>query len=109
MRRTFSLVHSKIKTDRLVEGVRADVNKYLKRERKKALPEGMDYWDFDVKNGATEAEAQVIHVSEIGKYIGQAAEQKLESLFLEIHAHAKEREGRHEDDTMLDKTVVGIK
>ena len=40
MKKTFKLTHPKINIARLVEGVKGDVKKYLKRERKKKLPEG---------------------------------------------------------------------
>ena len=86
MKKTFKLTHPKIKYDRLVEAVRHDVKKYIKRERKKTLPEGVDFWDFDCKFGNTEDNVQVIHIAEINKFIDQAEAQKLESFYLEILA-----------------------
>lgn len=91
MRKTFQLTHPKIKLARLVEGVKHDVRKYLKRERKKALPEGMDFWDFDCRYGATQEEAEVIHVAEIDQYVNQAEESGLESFYLEILAKPAKR------------------
>ncbi|MBT5910990.1 MAG: hypothetical protein HOH25_14445, partial [Opitutae bacterium] len=61
MKKTFNLVHPKIKLARLVDAVRSDVKKYLKRERRKELPEGVDFWDFDCKFGPTAEQAKVIH------------------------------------------------
>ncbi len=90
MKKTFDLTHPKIKLPRMVEGARAEVNKYLKRERRKKLPEGVDFWDFDCRFGFTEAEAKVIHVAEITECINQVAEQELTSFYLEILA----KEGR---------------
>ena len=86
MKKTFSLTHPKIRRDRLVEAVRHEVKKYLKRERNKKLPEGVDFWDFDCRFGHTEAEAKVIHVAEIGKAIDEADALQLESFYLEILA-----------------------
>ncbi|MCP4343512.1 MAG: hypothetical protein GY799_32705 [Desulfobulbaceae bacterium] len=86
MKKTFKLTHPKIKYDRLVEAVRHDVKKYIKRERKKTLPEGVDFWDFDCKFGNTEENVQAIHVAEINKFIDQVEAQKLESFYLEILA-----------------------
>ena len=51
MKKTFPLTHPKKKPERLVDAIRSEVNKYLKRERKKTLPDGTDYWDFDCKVG----------------------------------------------------------
>ncbi len=86
MKKTFKLTHPKIKVARLVEAVRYDVKKYLKRERRKELPEGVDYWDFDCKYGQSAEEAKEIHLSEIGKCIDEAEAQKLESFYVEILA-----------------------
>jgi hypothetical protein len=84
MRKTFQLIHPKIKLARLVEAIKHEVKKYIKRERNKKLPEDVDFWDFDCKFGQTAEEAEVIHLSEINKYIDKAEEQQLESFYLEI-------------------------
>ena len=86
MKKTFKLTHPKIKRDRLVEAVRHDVKKYIKRERNKKLPEGVDFWDFDCKFGNTAEDAKTIHLTEINKFIDQADEQQLETFYLEILA-----------------------
>lgn len=86
MKKTFILSHPKIKYDRLVEAVRHDVKKYLKRERRKKLPEGVDFWDFDCRFGDTEAEAKVIHLSEISGCIDKIQARQLTSFYLEILA-----------------------
>ena len=69
MKKTFKLVHPKIKPARLIEAVRRDVKKYNKREKRKSLSEGGDYWGFDCKYGPTEAKAEIILTSEISKCI----------------------------------------
>ena len=86
MKKTFALTHPKIKRPRLVEAIKHEVKKYLKRERNKPLPEGVKYWDFDYQYGENELSAAVIHKSEINKYIDQAEEKGLESFYLEILA-----------------------
>ena len=86
MKKTFQLTHQKIKPARLIEAVRRDVKKYLKREKRKSLPNGVDYWDFDCKFGATEDKAEIILASEISKCISEAEEKNLESFYLEILA-----------------------
>jgi len=87
MKKTFKLTHPKIKRDRLIEAVKSDVRKYLKRERNKTLPEGADFWDFDCKFGHTAEEAQEIHVSELPKLIEATKETDLESFYVEILAN----------------------
>ncbi len=86
MKKTFKLTHPKIKPDRLLEAVRCDVRKYLKRERNKQLPQGVDFWDFDCRFGNIEDEAREIHVTEIPKCLDGVKEEQLESFYLEILA-----------------------
>lgn len=94
MKKTFKLTHPKIKAVRLAEAVRRDVKKYIKRERRKELPEGVDFWDFDCKFGSSAEEAEVIHVADIGKSIDKAEEQQLESVYVEILAKPGHRTKR---------------
>ncbi len=91
MKKIFKLTHPKIKPARLADTARSDAQKYMKRERKKELPEGADFWDFDCKFGATAEDAKVIHSAEIGKSIMEAEAQNLESFYLEIMARPAHR------------------
>ena len=91
MKKTFVLSHPKIKLARLFDAAKHDAKKYIKRERKKKLPENVDYWDFNCKYGHTEQQAKTIHVSEINKCIDDAEKLQLESFYLEILAKAGHR------------------
>lgn len=91
MKKTFIVAHQKIKTPRLFEAFKHEVNKYIKRERGKDLPEGADYWGFDCRFGADEASSEVIHLSEISKSISWAESEGLESFYLEILAKPCQR------------------
>jgi hypothetical protein len=86
MKKTFKLSHDKIKLPRLVEAIKHEVKKYIKRERRRSLPEGADYWDFDCRFGVDEASSEVIHLSEINKAISRAEAEQLQSFYLEILA-----------------------
>jgi hypothetical protein len=86
MKKTFTMAHPKIKVPRLVEAIKHEVKKYLKRERRKTLPPNVDFWDFDCRFGDDEASSEVIHVSAINKCISEAEEKQLESFYLEILA-----------------------
>ncbi len=105
MKKTFKLTHPKIKVPRLVDAIKHEVRKYLRRERRKNLPEDVDFWDFDCRFGVDEASSEVVHVSDIDKSIDQAESKQLESFYLEIlakpgHRNKKPREERviGEDD-----------
>jgi hypothetical protein len=86
MKKTFKLTHPKIKVPRLVEAIKYEVRKYLQRERRKPLPPGVDFWDFDCRFGADETSSEVIHVADINQAISRAEEEQLESFYLEILA-----------------------
>ena len=86
MKKTFKLTHPKIKVPRLVEAIKHEVRKYLRRERRKKLPENADFWAFDCRFGVDEASSDVVHVSDIDKSIDQAESKQLESFYLEILA-----------------------
>jgi len=91
MKKTFHLTHKKIKPARLIDTVRRDVKKYIKRERNKELPEGVDFWDFDCKFGPTAEQATAIHLTEIGKHIDAAEAEQLTSFYIEIIAKPAHR------------------
>lgn len=80
------MTHEKIKYDRMIEGAKHDIRKYLKRERRRELPEGVDFWDFDCKFGDAEAEAKVVHLAEMNACIDAAAARNLPSFYVEIIA-----------------------
>ena len=84
MKKTFKLTHEKLNLPRLVESIKHEVKKYIKRERRRTLPEDADYWDFDCRFGADEASSEVIHLSEINKSISWAESEQLETFYLEI-------------------------
>ena len=86
MKKTFELTHPKIKLERRVDAVKHEVKKYLKRERKKALPAGVDYWDFDCQFGNTEAESVAIDLADINKRIDQTQVDGLTSFYIEVVA-----------------------
>jgi hypothetical protein len=94
VKKTFKLTHPKIKMPRLFEAVKSEARKYLKRERRKALPTGVDFWDFDCRFGPDEDHAEVIHVSAINKAIDEAEAKHLESFYLEILAKPGHRAKR---------------
>lgn len=84
MKKTFKITDSKLPVPRRVEAIKHEVKKYIQRERRKKLPDDVDFWDFDCRYGADEASSEVIHLSEINKHISQAEENGLETFYLEI-------------------------
>ena len=91
MKKSFALTAPNKKPDRQVESVKHDLNKYIARERRKSLPDGIDYWDFDCKFGPEVASATVIHISEINKKIDEIVLEKASSFYIEIIAKPGKR------------------
>lgn len=102
MKKNFTLTHPKIKVPRLVEAIKHEVKKYLKRERRKTLPTNVDFWDFDCRFGDDEASSEVIHVSAINKCISEAETKQLESFYLEILAKPGYRSKRSKEEQQIE-------
>ncbi len=94
MRKTFPLTHPKHQPPRVVEQIKAEVRKYLKRERRKPLPEGIDFWDFDCKVGKDAAAAQAKHVEEVTTAIDEAAAADSAEVYVEIVAKPGHRRSK---------------
>lgn len=105
MKKTFTLTHPKIKVPRMVDAVKSDIRKYIKRERNKTLPEGVDFWDFGCKFGPTAETAQTVHPAELNTYIDEAEKQQLTSFYIEILAKPGYRMKRAGDKKAGPKTV----
>lgn len=101
MKKTFVLTHQKINLARLIEATKHEVKKYIKRERNKRLPDGVDFWDFDCKYGHSEPEAKVIHLSQINKCIDEAEQLALDSFYLEVLVKPGYRTRKEKPDSEL--------
>lgn len=90
MKRTFKLDHPKIKVPRVVDSVKHDIRKFLKKERQKDLPAGATYWDFDCKLGQSEEDATEVHLSALTKGIDELVENSILTIYVEITPKAIE-------------------
>lgn len=91
MKKTYPLTHPKKKVDRLIDAIKSDIRKYLKRERAKELPAGMDYWDFDCKFGPSAEAAESVHLAALPKTIDTGKEAGYEACYVEIIAKPAKR------------------
>ena len=100
MKKSFPLELPDRKPARVIEAIKHDVRKYVKRERRKKLPEGGDFWDFDCRVGPDAADAEEAHVAEINQKIDLAASEKWSAVFIEILAKPghRLRKPQQEDD-----------
>ena len=74
------------KPARQLDAIKHEINKYLSRERRKDLPEGVDYWDFNCKIGDDAASAADVHVSKINTEIDNIVGSGKEEFYLQVKA-----------------------
>jgi hypothetical protein len=94
VRKTYLLTIEGKNRDRLLDASKHDIRKYVKRERNRALPEGVDFWDFDCKFGTSESTAAVVHFATLTGLIDTLAAEGGEQFYVEIVAKHGHRTAR---------------
>ncbi len=88
MKKTFKLEHPKIKVPRIVDSIKHDIKKTLKKERSNKLPAGTKFWSFDCKLGQSEETAKVVPQLELMSSIDDLVLNKAKTIYVEITAKA---------------------
>lgn len=86
MRKTFPLRSEGKHPDRVLEAVKHDIRKYIQRERRRALPEAADFWDFDCRFGASPDAASVTTLAELTPALNALAQAGGEQCYVELFA-----------------------
>lgn len=86
MRKTYPLHIEGKHPDRVLDAIKHDIRKYVKRQRRVALPEGVDYWDFDCKLGLAADNAEPLHFGELMGRIDTIAKEGCVAFYLELLA-----------------------
>lgn len=94
MKKTFPLEKPPHAPARVVESIKSDVRKYLKRERRKPLAEGVDYWDFGCRVGTDHAAAEPVHVAALTGAIDRVVAEGATAVYIEILAKPGRRGGK---------------
>ena len=94
MKKTFQINIEGKNRDRVLDAVKHEIRKYIKRERRRVLPEGVDYWDFDCKFGLAQETAEVVHLATITALIDGVAKEMGEKFYIEILAKPGHRKAR---------------
>lgn len=94
MKKTFKLNIEGKNRDRVLEATKHEIRKYVKRQRRVPLPEGVDFWDFDCKFGTSEDNATVVHFATITSLIDAVAKEGVDSFYLELLARTGHRTSR---------------
>lgn len=94
MRKIFQLHVEGKNPDRVLEAVKHDIRKYIKRERRRDLPADADFWDFDCQFGATKEAATVVHLSALTDSINSLVAEGGKQFYVEILAKPGKRTAR---------------
>jgi len=92
MKKVFKLIDEKKHEDRVLEAIKNDIRKYVKREKKKDLPDKkLMYWDFDCKIGRTKEDAKVVLYEELIKFLDTIKATGATEVYVEILAKSVEK------------------
>jgi hypothetical protein len=105
MKKTFPLSAPGKHPDRVVDAVKYELRKYLRRENRRKLPEGADYWDFDCRTGENEAVARVIKPADIIPGVDAAVKAGWPAVYMEILARPVTRPKRPEAPTQTPRAA----
>ncbi len=86
MRKTYALAVEGKNPDRVLEAVKHDLRRYLKRERARPLPEGVDFLDFDCRFGLSQQDAAPAQVAALIGLLDAAARDGTATVYVEVLA-----------------------
>jgi len=97
MKKTFQLIEKNKKPERTLDSIKNEIRKYLKRERKKKLPEDAIFWEFDCRFGREENTAESLTANDIIKALDITLKENWESCYIEILSRPSEKKRVNED------------
>ncbi|WP_419770078.1 MAG: DUF6172 family protein [Candidatus Marinarcus sp.] len=84
MKKRFKLSAENKNPERVLDSIKYEIRKYIKREKRKPLPEGVDFWKFECKFAKDDETPVEIDFLDITKCINEAAADECESFYMEI-------------------------
>lgn len=109
MKKTFKLQVENKKIERVVESIKNEIRKYIKREQRKALSTDKHFWFFDCKFAKADETPVEIPLSHVIKSIDLAAAANCETFYLEIIAREELKKEKEKiqslDETIQDESV----
>ena len=94
MRKNYPLQVSGRHPDRVLDAIKHDVRKYLRRERRRELPPEAQLWDFDCKVGPTQNAAQEVATTALIAAIDSCARSGASQVYVQVLARAAQRPPR---------------
>jgi len=99
MKKIFKLTDEKKHEDRVLEAVKHDIRKYVKREKKKKLEDAKStYWDFDCKVGASLDTAKLVEFDALIKTLDEVKGTGATECYVEILAKVVEKPVKETDE-----------
>ena len=93
MKKTFPLEHPRRTPPRVLDAIKHEVRKYLRRERRKQLPDDAEFWAFDCQVGM-DGPSRAVDVAELVPAIDGASKQGWATVYIEILARPARRDGQ---------------
>lgn len=104
MKKIFKLTDEKKHEDRVLEAVKHDIRKYVKREKKKKLEDAQNtYWDFDCKIGATSESAKVVEYDDLIKALDAVKATGATECYVEILAKVVQKPAKEVIESVEDE------
>lgn len=101
MKKIFKLTDEKKNADRVLEAVKHEIRKYVKREKKKKLPdEKTMYWDFDCKVGASSELAKTVEFDALIKELDAVKASGATECYVEILAKAVDKPAKEAEENV---------
>ena len=91
MKKTFALQAPGKADPRVVDSVKNEIRKYVKRERGKPLPEGFTWWNFNCRAGADRETAATCALIDVGAAIDAVVEAGGTQAYIEVVAEPGHR------------------
>lgn len=105
MKKIFKLQDEKRHPDRIIEAVKNEIRKYVKRERRKKLPDAEKmFWNFDCKFGESAESAEVVTFNAIIEGLDSAAKAGWGECYIEILSRAEVKPPRAATSTAGEET-----
>ena len=98
MRKIFPLTQEGLHRDRVLDAVKHDIRKYIKREQRRELPDGADFLDFDCRLGASKDTAKSVHLSALTTHLDEVANTGATEAYVEILSKPGFRQARPTGD-----------
>ena len=108
MKKTYVLNVEGKNSSRLLDASKHDIRKYVKRERAKPLPEGVDFLDFDCRVGASEEAAAPAHFAEILGAVDALVNDGAIQFYVEIISKPGHRAARPTNATTIENAPEAL-